>query len=106
MRRMTAQDMEDLFAFFGGSEKLKEELAQHRRNIEWLEENYQDLLRKHPNHWVVVLVGDEGAPYAITVTGFSGVSSILDQAGILRRVSVVQYLDPNPKPLILQALFQ
>ena len=105
-RPFTAQETADIVKFFGGSERQREELTQFRRNIEWMEGHYEEFLREHPNSWLVVLTSEDGSPYASIAEDFSGVRGVLDAVGIRRRTSVVQYLDPNPKPLILQALLQ
>ena len=106
MGRMNPQDIEDTLRFLGGREGLREDFAQHKRNIEWLEGRREHLIQEHPNEWVVVVARGEGGPECRFAKDFPDVTKILDDVGVLRRTSVIQYLDPNPPALILQALSQ
>ena len=106
MGRITEQDMQSIFEFFGAPERIRKDLEVFKRNIDWFEERNQRLTEEHPHKWAVVLVGEDGSPELHIVDDSSAVTAILGEAGIRRRTSLVRYLDPDPRPLILQALSQ
>lgn len=106
MSRMNHQDVQDVLRFLGTGGGLQKDFAQYTRNIEWLERQLPHLIKQHPNKWAVVFTQDEGEPACRFADDFPGVTRILDEVGVVRRTSVVQYLDPDPPVLILHALSQ
>jgi hypothetical protein len=78
----------------GTPEEIAREIAQHRRDEEFLQERWKKLLAEHPDKWVVVL--DEA------IIGFADNPG--DAAKMLaenRGRGVLRRLDPDPRPLIL-----
>ena len=53
--RMRDQELEEFRQFAGG----KNNLAEQKANMAYLQEHYSQLLRDHPNHWVIIKGGGD-----------------------------------------------
>lgn len=79
--------------------EISESLKRFRRNQEFIEKNWHELLLKYPNKWIVVI--DE------QVVGAADSLDVFDQVrakGFDTRDCGRAYMNPNPRPLILTAV--
>lgn len=54
VRQLSQKELDKLVEELGGTEKLMESFARHKRDIEFFEYHHKELLKKYPNEWVAV----------------------------------------------------
>lgn len=81
----------------GGAKEIYDQLLSYSKRVSLMDEQRRELTAKHPEKWVamnhdqIVAIGDS----------LNDVLIALDERGIAREAAVVQFLDPNPKCMIL-----
>ena len=93
----SAADFDDLLAYLGGAEALRDDPSNFRKAVNRLWTEHYSLVEQYPRKWVsmgkdgVVAVGDS-IEEVVAATKGKGVST----ADV-----IVEYLDPEPERLIL-----
>ena len=93
----TADEFEEMLAQLGGSQALRDDPNDFRKAVKRLWNERDALVEKHPNRWVamgkdgVVSIGDS----------IEEVVSATETKGVNTADVIVEYLDPDPEPLIL-----
>lgn len=80
----------------GGVEGLHEALLAFERRHAELETRRAELLRQYPNKWVALCDGQ-----VMAADTLEGLLQCLAEKGVPSQETPVEYLDPNPLPLVL-----
>ena len=92
-----------LFQIENGTPVMLDEAAisrkrdEFRRNTDYLESNYAELVKQYPNQWVAI---HEGSIVAVG-TALKSVQRKLDRKGIGRSNAIIEFLDKEPRILIV-----
>ena len=97
MDGFTEKEMAEIIEKCGGMEEIMAGFARFKRDTDYFEAHFAELLKKYPNKWVAV----HGAKVVGTSKDLSRLLSRLRKKGVPTNETVIHFLNPNPKPLIL-----
>ena len=94
---VTKSRIEELVQELGGPKRIHEGLQEYRRSVERMKSLRGKLTKQHPDKWVAM------ANDKIVAVGESleEVLSVIDQNGIERSKTVIEFLESEPRTLIL-----
>jgi hypothetical protein len=97
MDGFTEKEMAEIIEKCGGVKEILAGFARFKRDTDYFEAHFPELLDKYPNKWVAV----HGAKVVGTGKDLSRLLGRLKKKGIPTNETVIHFLNPNPKPLIL-----
>jgi len=96
-RELNQKELDKLLEELGGKEKVMEDFARHKRDVDFFQYHYQELLEKYPDKWVAVY----NAEVVGTNKDFIALLDCLKEKKIPTNETIIYFMDTRPKPLIL-----
>ena len=96
-KSLSAEEKAEIIERLGGAEAIRQSMAEFRQVHQRMDQERKTLTAKHPNKWVLMCkdgllaVGDTSEE----------VRNFAESKGLRNPKVIVEYLDPNPPPLIL-----
>ena len=81
----------------GGASQIHEGLQAYSQRVEHMETLRPELLERHPNKWVAMADGE----VVVVADSMTDLLKVVDDRGIPRTGLVVEYLDTEPRNMIL-----
>jgi len=100
MDGLTEKETAEMVEKCGGIKEILAGFARFKRDTDYFESHFSELLKKYPNKWVAI----HGAKVVGTGKDFIRLLNRLRRKGIPTNETVIHFMNPNPKPLILSQI--